>query len=178
VLTGLCEEDLDVVLAVGQESNPDDFGVWPSNIRIVRHIAAYREFFKRCDVLVGNAGPGTLKFAMAAGVPACMIPFIAEGPMIARQMHQLGAGLLCTGIADDRRPFPIVDLDRLRPEFVRAVVRRLLDDREYAAAMARLGHQARSLPSADEAVQWLMRSIEDQPQAPTRPPPRRQSIGR
>lgn len=165
VLTGLCEEDLDVVLAVGQESDPADFGVWPPNIRIVRHISAYREFFKRCDVLVGNAGPGTLKFAMAAGVPACLIPFIAEGPMIARQMHQLGAGLLCTGIRDDRRPFPIVDLDRLRPEFVRAIVRQLLDDREFAAAMARLGHEARSLPSADEAVRWLMRAIEDQPQA-------------
>jgi UDP:flavonoid glycosyltransferase YjiC (YdhE family) len=171
VLAGLCEEEMDVVLAVGQESNPDDFGVWPPNVRIVRHIAAYRAFFERCDVLVGNAGPGTLKFAMAAGVPACLIPFIAEGPMIARQMHQLGAGLLCTGIPDDRRPFPIVDLDRLRPEDVRANVRRLLDDREFASAMARLGHKVRSLPSADEAVQWLMQAIEDQPQKLSRPAP-------
>jgi N-glycosyltransferase len=165
-LAGLCEEEVDVVVAVGSQGDPDDFGTWPSRIRIVRFISAYRAFLERCDVLVNNAGPGTLKFAMAAGVPACLIPFHAEGPMIARQMHQLGAGLLCTGIPEDRRPFPAVDLDRLAPEHVRAAVRRLLDDGAFASAMARLGDTVRSLPSADEAVRWLMGAIDDHQASP------------
>lgn len=164
VLTGLSDEAVDVVVAVGPESNPDDFGAWPPNVRIVRHISAYRAFFGRCDVLVNNAGPGTLKFAMAAGVPACLIPFHAEGPMIARQLHQLGAGLICTGIPEDPRPFPAVDLDRLRPEDVRGSVYRLLQERRFASAMAGLGRKISSLPSADEAVQWLTGAINDQPQ--------------
>jgi UDP:flavonoid glycosyltransferase YjiC (YdhE family) len=165
-LTGLCSEAVDVVVAVGSQGDPDDFGTWPSHIRIVRYISDYRAFFERCDVLVNNAGPGTLKFAMAAGVPACLIPFHAEGPMIARQLHQLGAGLLCTGIPGDRRPFPAVDLDHLEPEHIRASVRRLLDEATFASAMVRLGDSMRSLPSAAEAVRWLMRAIEDQPAPP------------
>jgi len=161
-LTGLCEEPVDIVVAVGSQGDPDSFGTWPSHIRIVRYISDYRALFERCDVLVNNAGPGTLKFAMAAGVPACLIPFHAEGPMIARQVHQLGAGLLCTGIPEDRRPFPAVDLDRLGPEHIRASVLRLLHEGAFASAMVRLGDSMRSLPSADEAVSWLMRAIEDQ----------------
>ena len=168
VLAGLAEEALDVILAIGKENDPDDFGPRPPNARIVRHINAYRAFFDHCDVLVNNAGPGTLKFAMAAGVPVCLMPFKAEGPMIARQIHQLGAGLLCTGIPDDRRPFPTVDLDRIRPEDVRQNVRRLLGDGKFASGMSKLGAKARSLPSAADAVQWLMRVIEDPPPAPPR----------
>jgi UDP:flavonoid glycosyltransferase YjiC (YdhE family) len=162
VFAGLGSEPVDVVLAIGPENDPDDYGPRPENVRIVRHISAYLAFFKRCDVLVGNGGPGTLKFAMAAGVPTCVMPFHAEGPMIARQIHKLGAGLLCTGIPEDRRPFPAVDLDRLRPEHVRDNVRRLLNEREFAGGMAELGRKARSLPAAADAVQWLMAAIQDQ----------------
>jgi UDP:flavonoid glycosyltransferase YjiC (YdhE family) len=160
VLAGLAEEPVEVVLAVGQENDPDDFGPRPPNARIVRHISAYRAFFDHCDVLVNNAGPGTLRFAMAAGVPVCLMPFHAEGPMIARQIHLLGAGLLYTGIADDRRPFPIVEPDRLRPEDVRENVRRLLSERKFRDAMNELGNKVRSLPPAGDAVEWLMQAIQ------------------
>ncbi|MDQ2810876.1 MAG: glycosyltransferase [Actinomycetota bacterium] len=169
VFAALAPEPVDVILAIGPENDPDDYGPRPENVRIVRHINAYRAFFERCDVLVNNAGPGTLKFAMAAGVPVCLMPFHAEGPMIARQIHSLGAGLLCTGIPEDRRPFPAVDLDRLRPEHVRDNVRRLLTDREFAGRMAGLGRQAGSLASAADAVPWLMAAVQDQPQGRSHP---------
>jgi len=155
VLEALREEPVNLVLSIGPRANPEDYGPQPSNVRIVRHITAHRAFLDHCDVLVTHGGAGTSLLAIAAGLPACLLPMHADQPILAKRLADLGAGLIAGRGPDDRRPFPAVDVASLRPEDVRVAVRRLLTERSFALAMSRLGRQGRSHPSAAEAVGWL-----------------------
>jgi UDP:flavonoid glycosyltransferase YjiC (YdhE family) len=155
VLEALAEEPVDLVLAIGPRSNPEDYGPQPPHLRIVQHIAAHRAFLEHCDVLVTHGGAGTSLLTVAAGVPACFLPMHADQPILAKRLADLGAGLIAGSGPDDRRPFPAVDVASLRPEDVRASVRRLLAERSFALAMTRLGRQGRAHPPVAEAVSWL-----------------------
>ncbi|MDQ2815649.1 MAG: glycosyltransferase [Actinomycetota bacterium] len=160
VLEALSEEPVDLILAIGPKSDPEDYGRQPPNVRIVRHIAEHRAFLDHCDVLVTHGGAATSLLAIAAGAPACFLPLHADQPILAKRLTDLGAGLIAGSGPDDRRPFPAVDIASLRPQDVRESVQRLLTERSFTLAMRRLSRQGRALPPVAEAVSWLERTTE------------------
>ncbi len=155
VLEALRDEPVDLVMSIGPHGNPDDYGPREPGVRIVRHIAAHRAFLEHCDVLVTHGGAGTSLLAIAARLPACFLPMHADQPVLAKRLSDLGAGLIAGSEPGDPRPFPAVDVEKLRPEDVRDSVRRLLTERSFQLVMTRLARQGRAHPPVAEAVRWL-----------------------
>jgi len=83
--------DLQVVLSVGKNVDPDDLGPVPPNTIVVRS-APQIELLKRSVLCITHAGLNTTLEALAQGVPMVAIPIGYEQPGIAARIAYHGVG--------------------------------------------------------------------------------------
>ncbi|MBV8225244.1 MAG: hypothetical protein JO232_08655 [Verrucomicrobia bacterium] len=134
--------DLQVVLSVGKNVDPDDLGLVPPNTIVVRS-APQIELLKRSVLCITHAGLNTTLEALAQGVPMVAIPIGYEQPGIAARIayHRIGE-LLEVGDLTEQR------LSRL--------IRQITTDLKYrdrARWFQRRLADARGLDAASEIIQ-------------------------
>jgi len=83
--------EMQVVLSVGRNVNPDDLGPIPSNTIVVR-IAPQIELLKRAALCITHAGLNTALEALAQGVPMVAIPIGYDQPGVAARIAYHGVG--------------------------------------------------------------------------------------
>jgi UDP:flavonoid glycosyltransferase YjiC (YdhE family) len=130
-----------LLATVGREQDPSELGPVAPNVHVARWIPQ-ADVLPHAAAIVSHGGSGTVTGTLAAGVPAVVVPFIADQYDNARRVTELGAGL--TLEADD-----IVRL----PDAVRA----LLADGTYREAAGRVAAEVRALPTVDTATEILRR---------------------
>lgn len=128
-----------LLVTVGREQDPSELGPVAPNVHVARWIPQ-ADVLPHAAAIVSHGGSGTVTGTLAAGVPAVVVPFIADQYDNARRVTELGAGL--TLEADD-----IVRL----PDAVRA----LLADGTYREAAGRVAAEVRALPIVDTATEIL-----------------------
>jgi len=95
--------------------------------------------------MVCHGGFGTVRMALASGVPMVVLPLFADQPHNARRIAELGAG-----IALERGQAGIAELA--------GAVEVVLDDLFYRAAAARVAAEVRTLPPVD-AAPYVLRGL-------------------
>jgi MGT family glycosyltransferase len=128
-----------VLVTVGRESDPAELGPVAPNVHVARWIPQ-ADGLPHAAAIVSHGGSGTVTGALAAGVPAVVVPFIADQTHNARRVAELGAGV----------QLDVGDIVRL-PDAVRA----LLADRSYREAAERVAAEMRDLPPVDTATAIL-----------------------
>jgi zeaxanthin glucosyltransferase len=83
--------EIQVVLSVGKNINPDDLGPIPSNT-IVVNSAPQIELLKRATLCITHAGLNTALESLAQGVPMVAIPIGYDQPGIAARITYHGVG--------------------------------------------------------------------------------------
>jgi UDP:flavonoid glycosyltransferase YjiC (YdhE family) len=139
VLEGLEGEDVNLVLAVGQD--PEAFGAQPPNVRVERWIPQ-THVLPRCDAFITHGGFNSVKEGLAFGVPLVVLPIMSDEPYSAERCAALGVGR-SLGPADRS------------PESVRDAVRSVLDDSSYRARAGELRDEMLALPGPDRIVELL-----------------------
>jgi MGT family glycosyltransferase len=142
ILAGLRDEPINLLLAVGRDQDPEQFGPQPPHVRIERYVP-HALLLPRCDVVITHGGYGSVMACLDAGVPMVVIP-LAGG-------DQTGNADRCAALGVAR----VVPADQRTPEVIRAAVRDVLADPRYRANAERLREQIRSLPGLDQAVDLL-----------------------
>lgn len=142
-LAGLRDEPLTLIVTVGRDQDPADYGPQPPNVRIERYIPLSL-LLRHCDLVVTNGGSGTLTAALAHGLPMVVVPITADQPENAARCAALGLG----------RVVPPADLT---PETARQAVLAVLGDPAYRVAAARLRAEIDALPGPERAVALLER---------------------
>jgi UDP:flavonoid glycosyltransferase YjiC (YdhE family) len=143
-LAGIRELGLPLVVTTGRQIDPAELGPQPPHVRVQRWIPQ-EELLPWCRAVVSQAGSGIALAALAHGLPSVLLPVGADQPYTAARVEQLGAGVVLdplTATAGD----------------IAAAVRRVLEDGGYAAAARRVREAYLALPSAGEAVAWLVRT--------------------
>jgi UDP:flavonoid glycosyltransferase YjiC (YdhE family) len=135
-----------VLVTVGRDRDPADLGPLPGNVRAERWVPQ-RRVMPHAAAMVCHGGFGTVRMALASGVPMVVLPLFADQPNNARRIAELGAG-----IALQRGPAGIAEL----AEAVAVV----LDDSFYRAAAARVASEVRTLPPVD-AAPYVLRGLLD-----------------
>jgi UDP:flavonoid glycosyltransferase YjiC (YdhE family) len=149
-LAGLCDETLTLIVTVGRDQDPADYGPQPGNVHIERYVPLSL-LLPHCDLVVTNGGSGTLTAALAHGLPLVVVPIGADQPENAARCAALGLG----------RVVPPADLT---PETARQAVLAVLGDPACRAAAARLRDEIAALPGPEHAVTLLERlAAERQP---------------
>jgi UDP:flavonoid glycosyltransferase YjiC (YdhE family) len=143
VMTGLQNEDVDVVITVGPHVDVASIHSPPRNVRVERYLPQSL-LFDRCSVVVCHGGHGTLLAAVEHGVPLVVVPFGADQPINARAIERLGVGR-------------VIGKDDVSAERMRDAVRAVLHDPAYGTRMGKLRDENAYLPAAAEAVSVLER---------------------
>ena len=73
LLTELAQEDVEVVVTVGELNDPAALGVQPANVHVERWLPL-APLLPQCNAVVCHAGSGTTLAALASGLPLVLVP--------------------------------------------------------------------------------------------------------
>lgn len=141
IMAGLRDEAVNLVVGIGRQREPAEFGPQPSHVRIAHHVD-HSVLLPRCDAVITHGGFGTMMGCLAAGVPMVVIPVQGDQPRNARRCADLGAGR-------------VVGPDDRTPAAIRAAVRAVLTDPSYRHHAAGLQAELATLPGIEHAVMLL-----------------------
>jgi MGT family glycosyltransferase len=132
---------IQLLVTVGRDRDPADLGPTPANVQVERWLPQ-ADVLRYASAMVCHGGSGTVRGALAQGVPLVILPMFADQPDNAARVHELGAGLaVASGYAG---------IDGLA-----GAVGTVLSDDRYATRAALVAGDIRSLPPVDAAVEVL-----------------------
>jgi UDP:flavonoid glycosyltransferase YjiC (YdhE family) len=152
VLSGLGELPVNVLVTVGNNIDPAEFGPQPDNIHVARYVPQ-GQVLPYCDLVVSHAGSGSVLGAIAHGLPSVYIPIGADQPQNAARCVQLGLGR-------------ILDAVTVTPPEIRDAVAAELADPAHRNATRRLRAEFAAQPSPEEMVPLLEKLVAETPAAP------------
>jgi MGT family glycosyltransferase len=109
--------DVQVVLSVGKNINPENLGPIPSNTIVVRS-APQIELMKRAALCITHAGLNTTLESLAHGVPMVAIPIGYDQPGTATRIAHHGTG-------------EFIEVDELTTDRLRGLIEKVLQDPSY-----------------------------------------------
>ena len=139
ILDALRDEDVDLILAVGQD--PAAFGPQPPNVHI-EHYVPQTQLLPHCDVFISHGGFNSVKEALSCGVPLVVLPIMSDEPYSAERCQALGLGR-AVGPAERSA------------ETVRDAVRAVLSDSSYRKRAGEFRAEMEGLPGAEQIVALL-----------------------
>lgn len=146
VIAGLRDLPVNLIVTVGRDVDPAEFGDQPANVHIERYISQSL-LLPHCDMVVTHGGSGTLMGTLSSGLPMVVIPLGADQPMNAERCAALGIGRV------------VIDTD-VTPDSIRAAAEAVLSDAFYRAQAEQLRDEISALPGPDVAVPLLERLVE------------------
>jgi zeaxanthin glucosyltransferase len=142
-------EDVQVVLSIGNNINPENLGPIPSNTIVVRS-APQIELLKRAALCITHAGLNTTLESLAHGVPMVAIPIGYDQPGTAVRIAHHGTG-------------EFIEVDDLTTERLRALIEKVLQDlsyRERADYFQKVISKTRGLDVAADIIQQAFQKYE------------------
>jgi MGT family glycosyltransferase len=150
ILEGLGEQPVNLILTVGRDLDPDQFGAQPENVHIERYIPQGL-LLPHCDLVITHAGYSTVTAALSCGLPMVAIPIDADQPLNAQRCAALGVAR-------------VIESRQRTPETIRHSVQTILGDPSYRRNAERTRDEMAALPGPEYAVALLERlASEKQP---------------
>lgn len=143
MIEGLRDEAVNLILTVGHNQDPAQFGSQPPNVHIERYIPQTL-LLTYCDLVITHGGFNTVMAALVHGLPLIVIPIAADQPENARRCAALGVGR-------------VVEPAELTPEALREAVLGVLKHAAYRENARRLQEEMLALPGVAYAVERLER---------------------
>ena len=143
ILDGLQDEPVNVILTIGRNQDPAQFGPQPDNVHIERYIPQSL-LFPYCDLVITHAGFSTVADALAHGLPLVPIPIDADQPLNAERCAALGVA-------------EVIEQDQRTPAAIRRAVRTVLADPSYRRNAEQVRHEIAQLPGPQHAAALLER---------------------
>jgi MGT family glycosyltransferase len=134
----MAELPVRALLTVGRDVDLGAFAETPDNVHVEAWVAQ-ANVLGHAAAVVCHGGSGSTLGALAAGVPAVVVPLFADQPYNARRVEAVGAGIAVSRDA----------------EALRAAVQRVLEDGSYRAAAEGLAAEMRTQPPVDDALDLL-----------------------
>ncbi len=158
ILEGLRDEPINLILTVGRNRDPLEFGERPANVHIERYIPQ-NLLLPYCDLALCHGGSGTIMDALSLGLPLVIIPVAADQPENAQRCMEVG-------VARVIEPEGHTGL----PHAIRDATWEVLKEPRYRQAAQRLQKEIEELPGLEYPVALLERlTIERPPALPGNP---------
>lgn len=153
LITGLRDAAINLIVTLGRDKDPADFGPQPPNVHIERYIPQSL-LLPHCDLMVMHGGSNSLLAALDIGLPTVVVPLIADQFFNGHLTQNLQLG-------------QVVPLDQLTPASIRAAVEEVLANPLYRQNAGRLQAEMHALPGQQHAVELIERVVADHPASKT-----------
>ena len=142
VITGLADDDVDVVVTVGPNNDPRAFHPLPENLRVERYLPQAR-ILAACSLAITHGGAGSTLAALSYGLPVLLLPRGAPSQLrMANSCVNAGVGRALSG-------------EHVSAQRIAAEVRTLLSVPSYRTNAVRLRQALAEVPPATEVVARL-----------------------
>ncbi|CAN5723656.1 DUF1205 domain-containing protein [soil metagenome] len=143
VLAGLRDEPLNLVLTIGREHDPEDFGSQPANVVIERYIP-HSVLLPRCDAMLTHCGLNSIMACLVLGLPMVGVPITADQPHNAQRLADLGVAT-------------VINPDSRTPEAFREATQAILSRPSYRQHAQQLCDEIKEMPGNELGVALLER---------------------
>jgi MGT family glycosyltransferase len=143
ILDGLCDQPVNLVLTIGRDRDPAEFGPQPDNVHIERYVPQSL-LLPHCDLVITHAGFSTVTAALSCGLPMVAIPIDADQPVNAQRCAALGVA-------------EVIQYGQRTPKTIRDSVQTVLSDPSYRSKAERIRREMALLPGPGHAVALLQR---------------------
>lgn len=141
IIDGLREENVNLIVTIGRDQDPAQFGPQPEHIHIERYIPQSL-LLPHCDLIICHGGWNTVIATLGYGLPLVLLPLGADQPWNAERAARLGAGII---LAPDKRT----------PDAIRTAARTVLHDPAYRHNAKRVRAEMNGRPDIAAAVALL-----------------------
>jgi UDP:flavonoid glycosyltransferase YjiC (YdhE family) len=141
LLTGLGQLPVEVVVTVGRDIDPVEFGLQPEHVHVEQWVPQSL-LLPHTDLVVSHGGSGTVIAALAHGLPQVVLAMGADQMHNADRVQALGVG---------RALHPVTT----KPAEIRDTVAALLTDDRAQSAAQRIQREITALPGPDSALSLL-----------------------
>jgi len=93
IIAGVRDLDVNLIVTLGRNLDPAQFGPQPDNVHIMRYLSQVL-LLSRCNVVVNHGGFSTVLGALTSGVPMVILPGGADAPVNARRTAALGVAIV------------------------------------------------------------------------------------
>ena len=131
-------QDVQLVIAGAAK---ESLGALPENVLAVSY-APQIELLQKASLTLSHGGLNTVLDSLACGVPLVVMPITYEQPAIAQRVRWVGAG-------------ETIPISRVNSSMVRAQVRRVLGNPEYANAAKRIAEDIRAAGGVRHACELI-----------------------
>jgi UDP:flavonoid glycosyltransferase YjiC (YdhE family) len=150
IIEGVRDEPVNLIVTVGPEQDPAQFGPQPGHVHIERYIPQSR-LLPRCALVITHGGFSTVLGALGEGLPMVIVPISADQPLLARRCAALGVAR-------------VLEREAVSAATIRDEVRELLGNRAYRERTLEIQREIAVLPGPEHAVGLLERlAVEKQP---------------
>lgn len=144
-IEALKDQDVTVVLSIGNQLSANDIGFIPDNF-IVRNYVPQLEVLKHSDVFITHCGMNSTSEGLYFGNPLVMLPLVNDQPVVAEQVEKLGAGLL-------------LDPENLDADTLRKSVQKALQNPAYKENSLKISRSFQESGGYKTAVDELLRRV-------------------
>jgi MGT family glycosyltransferase len=148
MIAGLRDAPINLIVTLGRENDPADFGPQPANVHIERYIPQSL-LLPYCDLMVMHGGSNSLLAALDVGLPMVVVPLIADQFFNAHILEEMRLG-------------QVVRREQLTPASIRAAVEDVLAHPLYRENVRRLQAEMHALPDQHYAVELIQRAAAEQ----------------
>ncbi|MDQ6693941.1 MAG: glycosyltransferase [Chloroflexota bacterium] len=154
IIEGLRDLPVNLIVTLGRDKEPADFGPQPANVHIERYIPQSL-LLGLCDLTVMHGGSNSLLAAVDAGLPMVLVPLIADQFFNAQAAESLGLA-------------QVVQREQLTAVSIRSAVEKVASDPAYRQRVAQMRADMQVLPDQSHAVELVERvAYGDIPVLPT-----------
>jgi MGT family glycosyltransferase len=146
IIEALRGEDINLILAVGRDQDPDRFGPQLPNVSIERYIP-HTLLLPSCDLVITHGGFSSVMVCLTHGLPMVLLP-LAGG-------DQRGNAERCAALGVGR----VVPPGHRTPEVIREAVFEVLQTPAYRQSAGRLRQEMEALPGPEYAVTLLEKLV-------------------
>ena len=141
ILAALGQGEYNVIVTVGIERDPQEFGAQPPSVHIERYLPQ-AAILPRCDIVVCHGGSGTLLGALAYGKPLLIIPLSGDHFLSAERLAALGVA-------------QVLHVPEVTIESVRTTVHHILATSRYQEQASSIKEAITAMPSPDDVARIL-----------------------
>ncbi len=141
IIAGLRDTPINLIVTLGRDKDPADFGPQPANVHIERYIPQSL-LLPHCDLMVMHGGSNSLLAALDLALPLVVVPLIADQFFNAIIIQRLHLG-------------QVVQREQLTPSSIGAAVDEVLANPLYRQNIGRLQAAMHALPDQQHAVRLV-----------------------
>lgn len=146
------DEDVSVILTIGDELDKSDLGDIPENIHVYAKVPQV-EMLERSTVFITHGGMNSVNESIHSKTPMVVGPIVNDQPMIADQIETLGIG-------------KHIDLKKAKAEEIKNATYSVLENSAIKENMERIGGEMQDLGGNEAAALKIVAYMENSPELP------------